>query len=153
MGPFLPQNSTFNFEVVWGQYGLKSFILGQSHSKITIELLFHLETMRPWTWFYLKNRDFTEKVYWSDFHMSDTRFYHKMCLKCQKQSQNLCWTDWRTFWTTNVIYNSFSCYFCYEVAVMKSLLFFLIYCYQMKFPDKLKINLSLFFSVHMLFFS
>ena len=77
--------------------------------------------------------------------MSDTRFYHKMCLKSQKQSQTLCLIEGRTLWTTHVIYNSYSCYFCYEVAVMISLLFFLIYCYQMKFPDKLRLNLSWFF--------
>ena len=136
MEPFLPQNSTFNFEAVWGQYGLKSFILGQSHSKITIAF----STLRAW-----KNRDFTEKLYWSDFHISDTRFYHKMCLKCQKQNQTLYSTEGRAIWTTNIFYNRYSCYFCHKVVIMKSLLFVLIFCCQMKFPDKLRKNSYWFF--------
>ena len=39
---FLPQNSTYNFEAVWGQYGLKSLTLGQSHLKITYNCNFIL---------------------------------------------------------------------------------------------------------------
>ena len=145
MGPFFSQNSAFNFEAVWGQYGLKSFILGQSLSKITIQLHFSPWDHEPMDLVLFKKQGFHRKFYWSDFLMSDTRFYHKMCLKSQKQSQTLCLIEGRTLWTTHVIYNSYSCYFCYEVAVMISLLFFLIYCYQMKFPDKLRLNLSWFF--------
>ena len=40
---FLPQNPTYNFEAVWGQYSLKSLLLVQSHSKITIQMHFS-----PW---------------------------------------------------------------------------------------------------------
>ena len=44
-----------------------------------------------------------------------------------------------------VVYFSYycnSCYFCYK---MKCLLFFLIFCYQMKFPGVLNTNLTLSF--------
>ena len=40
---FLPQNSTYNFEAVWGQYGHKSLKLGQFLPTITIQLHFS-----PW---------------------------------------------------------------------------------------------------------
>ena len=85
-----------------------------------------LDTQKWLNWghghsFILKNWDFPENFCWSDFCMSAIRFYYKICLKYQKQIQTWFLTEERTFWTSNVIYNSYSCYFCYEVAVMKSM--------------------------------
>ena len=101
--------------------------------------------MRIWTWFYTKSVIFQKIFVKRFFLISGTKFYDKICLKYQKQTQTWCWTEERPFWISIVIYNSYSCYFCYVGAVLKSMLFFQIYCYQMKFPDVLIINLPQFF--------
>ena len=139
---YSPQNSTYDFEAVWGQYVFKSLWLLQSHSKITIQLHFS-----PWDYeamdsvFFNMQGFHKKKFLLSDFLIFDTKFHYKMCLKYQKQSQTLCSTISRSFWASDIIYFCYSCYFCYEGSVMKFMLFFLVYCYKMKFPHIRKINL------------
>ena len=50
------------------------------------------------------------------------------------------------FWTFFLVYFCYFCYSCYFCYEMKFLLFFLIFCYQMKCPGILKIYLPQFFS-------
>ena len=56
---------------------------------------------------------------------------------CVQYKMNPFWI----FFLVYFCYNCYSCYFCYE---MKFLLFFPIFCYQMKCPGILKIFLPLF---------
>ena len=75
---FFPENSSYNFEAVWGQYGLKSSILCQSHSKLLYSCIFYLKNMDM---VLSKNQEFLRNFCQSDFLKSDTKFYNKICLK------------------------------------------------------------------------